>query len=219
MTISMPDAPGWLLDAPEERDRPELCPEEDRERIGTVALSAAVRTCHAIGTTLRTAYSRSGGFSEDDNTPAQQLKRWNDALDPALYWCQPIGGTSNSSQSVAILHVNILHCYAILLFTRHAFQNMIEIAHKLRSGPSYSMPELCKETEGHVKSCVEASQHILMLAQVSVRANYLPCSDPFVLYVFLPPNFIPPLRFMCICEEFKISSKVQSSSFLLWHVS
>ena len=62
------DAPDQTLAVPEERVRLEFSFEEEQERISTVALSAAVRTSHAIDTTLRTTYSRSGEPGEVEST-------------------------------------------------------------------------------------------------------------------------------------------------------
>ncbi|KAI1426072.1 fungal-specific transcription factor domain-containing protein [Xylaria sp. FL1777] len=146
------------------------------------ALGAAVKSCQVIGVTLKRVYSKRKISTAVGQEIAARLDTWNTELPLSLHWRRLMDEPMDSSHGIAILHVNLLHCHSVMLLTRPFFLCLL---HKTAVGsesrnskpwrPSYKM-------ETFAQTCVEASQHTLVLAQAVLDDKYLPQCNPFVIH-------------------------------------
>lgn len=195
--ISEDDCSDHALDAPGQVAGGMRSPAEN-EHINTIALDATVRTCRVVGRTLKEVYSKrriSTGLAQEI---AAELEPWTEALDPMLHWRQAMGNATDRSQGIAILHVNLFQCHSIVLLTRPFFLFMINKAREEQQqqqqqkqqeqqqqqqpGSGLRAPRINQKMEKFAQTCVEASQHTLILAKAILDAEYLPQCNPFVMY-------------------------------------
>ncbi|KAI0014088.1 fungal-specific transcription factor domain-containing protein [Xylariaceae sp. FL0662B] len=155
---------------------------DNAEATDSGALDAAVRSCHLIGITLKKVYSKRKISTTLAQEIANDLVAWNRELHPNLRWGRIMNGSIDPSQGIAILHTNLLHCHSVMLLTRPFFLYILkktcEHHHRKPHGPSRLSPRM----ENFAQTCVEASQHTLVLAQAALDAGYLPQCNPFVIH-------------------------------------
>ncbi|KAI1175995.1 fungal-specific transcription factor domain-containing protein [Nemania sp. FL0916] len=149
-----------------------------------VALEAAVKTCRVIGMTLKRVYSKRKISTAAGQELASDLGAWNRELTPCLHWRRliNINDSIDPAQGIAILHVNLLHCHSVMLLTRPYFLWLINKSAAGLSANSSKLSRLTHRMENFAQTCVEASQHILVLTQAVLDNNYLPQCNPFVIH-------------------------------------
>ncbi|ORY69826.1 fungal-specific transcription factor domain-containing protein [Pseudomassariella vexata] len=186
--ISEDDCSEHALEAPVEFSGPAGL-SNNTERVNSAALNATVRTCHVVGITLKRVYSKRKISTTVAQEIANQLEDWNDKLDQILHWKQAMSGPVDPSLGIANLHVNLLHCHAIILLTRPFFLYILSKGHE-RSGGSQKSYRISQRMEKFAQTCVEASQHTLILAQNALDAEYLPHCNPFVIHFVFASGLI-----------------------------
>ncbi|KAI0816555.1 fungal-specific transcription factor domain-containing protein [Xylaria sp. FL0064] len=146
------------------------------------ALAATVQSCQVIGMTLKRVYSKRKISTVAGQEIAARLSTWNSELPHSLHWRRLMNKPIDSNHGIAILHINILHCHSVILLTRPFFLCLLhkaavgfESGNSKSSRPSYEM-------ETFAQTCVEASQHTLVLAQAVLDHKYLPQCNPFVIH-------------------------------------
>ncbi|KAI1304395.1 fungal-specific transcription factor domain-containing protein [Xylaria venustula] len=146
------------------------------------ALDTAVKSCQVIGMTLKRISSKRKISTVVCQEIAARLDAWNTELPHSLHWRRLMNDSMNSHYGIAILHINILHCHSVMLLTRPFFLCLLhKIAVGLEGGNSKpSRPSRAMET--FAQTCVEASQHTLVLAQIVLDNKYLPQCNPFVIH-------------------------------------
>lgn len=168
--ISEEDCSEHALDAPEEAY------ENDVQRTTSAALDAAVRSCRAIGDTLKSVYSKRKISTTVAQDIAGRLEGWNESLHPALHWRQATDTRIAPFHGVAVLHVNLLHCHSIILLTRPF------LLYILKAGVGTTKPSrLSQKMESFAQTCIEAAQHTLAIAQAALDAKFLPQCNPIVM--------------------------------------
>lgn len=156
-------------------DAPEIVFETESERIISAALDASVKTCRIIGATLKEVYSKRKISITVAQDIAEKLEDWNGQLHNALHWrCGSMSPTS-PSHGIAILQVNLLHCHSVILLARPFFLYI------LKAGVTHKPSRLSQRMESFAKSCVEAAQHSLTIAQTALDTGCLSQSNPFVM--------------------------------------
>jgi hypothetical protein len=178
--ISDEDCSDGSLDAPEKSF------ETEDERISSLALDAAVKTCHVIGDTLRRVYSKRKISTAIAQEIAQKLDSWNGSLNPDLHWRQSRNHAATPSCGIATVHTNLLHCHSIMLLTRPFFLYI------LKAGITHKPPHVSQRMETFAQTCVEAAQHSLFIAQAAMDASYLPQCNPFIMYVYAIHKVLAP---------------------------
>ncbi len=145
------------------------------------ALDAAVKSCQVIGMTLKRVYSERKISTAVGQEIAARLETWNTDLPHSLHWRRLIDEQIDSNHGIAILHINLLHCHSVMLLTRPFFLCLLyktavgsEGGHSIPSRPNHKM-------DIFAQTCVEASQHTLVLAQAVLDEKYLPQCNPFVM--------------------------------------
>lgn len=146
------------------------------------ALEAAVRTCQIIGMTLKRVYSKRKISTAVGQELATHLGAWNRELPPSLDWRRLVNEPIDATQGIAILHVNLLHCHSVMLLTRPYFLCLLNKSAAGLIANSSKLSRLTHKMENFAQTCVEASQHILVLTQAVLHKNYLPQCNPFVIH-------------------------------------
>ncbi|KAI1127512.1 fungal-specific transcription factor domain-containing protein [Nemania abortiva] len=154
----------------------------DSKETHLAALDAAVKTCQVIGMTLKRVYSKRKISTVVGQELAAHLKTWNRELPPSLDWRRLINEPIDSTQRIAILHANLLHCHSVMLLTRPYFLCLLNKSALGLISNGSKPSRLTHKMENFAQTCVEASQHILVLTQTVLEANYLPQSNPFVIH-------------------------------------
>ncbi|KAI0184690.1 fungal-specific transcription factor domain-containing protein [Xylaria flabelliformis] len=154
------------------------CPESTH----LVALEAAAKTCQVIGMTLKRVYSKRKISTAVGQECATHLDAWNKELPPSLHWRKLVNGPDDFAQGIAILHINLLHCHSVMLLTRPYFLCLLNKSAVGLVGSSSKPSRYSQRTENFAQTCVEASQHTLVLTQAVLDAKYLPQCNPFVIH-------------------------------------
>jgi hypothetical protein len=144
------------------------------------ALGAAVKSCQAIGMTLKRVYSKRKISTAVGQEIANHLDTWNRELPHSLHWRRLINGPIDFTQGIAILHVNLLHCHSVMLLTRPFFLFLLHKAVGAQGSNSKSS-RLSHKMENFAQTCVLSSQHTLVLTQAVLDRKYLPQCNPFVM--------------------------------------
>ena len=144
-------------------------------------LEAGVRGCHILSIIIKDVYSKRKVSTKIAQDIAERCKVWPKSLPPALHWRQ--ASPSNPRQAILILHVNMLYCHAIILFTRPFFLYLLsaEMQRKYRGSNHNPEPRRGK-TEKFSEACVIAALHTISLIQTACEGGYLPMQNPFVIY-------------------------------------
>ncbi|KAI0535531.1 fungal-specific transcription factor domain-containing protein [Xylaria digitata] len=153
-----------------------------KETIHLAALNAAFKSCQVIGMTLKRIYSKKKISTAVGQEIAAHLETWNRELPQSLHWRRLIDGRVDSSRGIAILHINLLHCHSVMLLTRPFFLCLLNYCAVGLAGSNSKPSRPSHKMEDFAQTCVEASQHILVLAQAVLDAKYLPQCNPFVIH-------------------------------------
>ena len=144
-------------------------------------LEAGVRCCHIMSIIIREIYQKRKVSTKTAQEIAEQCKLWPRTLPPTFHWRQ--ASPSDPRQGISILHVNMLYCHAIILFTRPFFHYLLssEMQQKHFGSNQKTQPR-----QGKMKkfsdACIIASLHTIALVQNACDGGYLPRQNPFVIY-------------------------------------
>ena len=142
-------------------------------------LEAGVRGCHILSIIIKDVYSKRKVSTKIAQDIAERCKVWPRTLPPALHWRQ--ASPSNPRQAILILHVNMLYCHAIILFTRPFFLYLLS-AEMQRKHINQNLEPRHGKTEKFSEACVIAALHTISLIQTACEGGYLPMQNPFVIY-------------------------------------
>lgn len=154
-----------------------VCPEVTH----IAALEAAVKTCQVIGMTLKRVYSKRRISTAAGQELAAHMRTWNRELPSSLHWRRLIDDPIEPTQGIAIFHVNLLHCHSVMLLTRPYFLCLLNKSAAGLISNSSGLSRLTHRMENFAQTCVEASQHIIVLTQAVLDNQYLPPCNPFVM--------------------------------------
>ncbi|KAI2642523.1 hypothetical protein GGS21DRAFT_486344 [Xylaria nigripes] len=186
------------------------------ESIHLAALEAAVKSCQVIGMTLKRVYSKRKISTVVGQEIATLLETWIRDLPPSLHWRRLINGPIDPAQCIAILHINLLHCHSVMLLTRPFFLCLLNKS-AVGSVGSHSKPfRLSHKMEIFAQTCVEASQHTLVLTQAVLDEKYLPQCDPFVIHcVFAAALIVLSNEFATLYHNPDARSSINSAIAIL----
>ncbi|RYP79400.1 hypothetical protein DL769_002984 [Monosporascus sp. CRB-8-3] len=163
------------------RSNDSLLSSED-EGIGSIALNVTVQTCHIIGMTLKKVYSKRRISTMVAQEIADHLDRWSRELPPSLHWRRILNRAVDPANGIAVLHTNLLHFHSVILLTRPFLLSLLSKAQEYHFGASDKPYRLSQRMESFAQTCVEASQHTLVLAKAALEAEYLPQCNPFAIH-------------------------------------
>ena len=144
-------------------------------------LEAGVRGCHILSVIIKDVYSKRKVSTKIAQDIAERCKVWPKTLPPALHWRQ--ASPSNPRQAILVLHVNMLYCHAIILFTRPFFLYLLSAEmQRTHTGSKHDPEPRRGKTEKFSEACVIAALHTISLIQTACEGGYLPMQNPFVIY-------------------------------------
>lgn len=144
-------------------------------------LEAAVKTSRVLGMTLKRVYSKRKISTVVGQEIAHHCDIWNRELPHFLHWSHLVNGTVDSTQGIAILQINLLHCHSVMLLTRPYFLCLLNKALLGSQGTSSKAPRISYRMDSLAQTCVLSSQHTLVLTQAVLDRKYLPQCNPFVM--------------------------------------
>jgi len=145
------------------------------------ALEAAMKSSQVIGMILKGVYSNRKISTVIAQDIANSLDTWNKELPRSLHWRRLINGGIDSTQGIAILHINLLHCHSVMLLTRPFFLYLLNKGRIGLEGKYTKPSRVSHKVENFAQTCLQASQHTLVLTQAVLDAKYLPQCNPFVM--------------------------------------
>ncbi|KAI1393433.1 fungal-specific transcription factor domain-containing protein [Hypoxylon trugodes] len=182
----------------------------------SAALDAAVRSCFLIGLTLKKVYSKRKVSTLVAQEIAERIENWEKELHQNLDWRRIVHGSIESTQAIAILHVNLLHCHSVVLLTRPFFLYLLKMGCDGISRNSQKPPRCSSRLERFSQACVEASQRTIIIARAALDAEYLPQCNPFVIYfVFAAALVILSNEFALLYHNPDGDASIQSALHIL----
>ena len=144
-------------------------------------LEAGVRCCHIMSIIIREIYQKRKVSTRTAQEIAEQCKLWPKTLPPSFHWRQ--ASPSDPRQGIIILHVNMLNCHAIMLFTRPFFLYLLSSEmHQKHFGSNQDSQPRQGKMKKFSEACIIASLHTIALVQNACDGGYLPRQNPFVIY-------------------------------------
>ena len=141
-------------------------------------VDADVRSSRVIGVILKKVYAQRRVNLRTSQDIVRRCLPWPQKLHPTLHWRQAVGGRISASQGIAILHVNLLYCHAVVLLTRPHFLHVVQAD---RSGAPGSAPRPMSRMERFSEVCVSAAYHSIAMVHTAYEGHYLPRRDPFAM--------------------------------------
>ena len=178
-------------------------------------LEAGVRGCHILSIIIKDVYSKRKVSTKIAEDIAERCKVWPKTLPPALHWRQASPG--NPRQAILILHVNMLYCHAIILFTRPFFLYLLSAEMQRKHMGSNQHPEPRHgKAEKFSEACVIAALHTISLIQTACEGGYLPMQNPFVIYcLFSAALVVLSCRLSSRCTHEASAQAIENASSIL----
>lgn len=159
--------------------------ENDTDLPSMGGLNAAVRSCQVIGIILKRIYAQRKISTRLAQEISEQCKGGPQKYNPGLHWRQIMNKPIDPAIGMAILHVNLLYCHAVILLTRPFFLFLMNRLQQEKMGTPRTMVRPGSRMEKFSEACVNAAYHTITLVQMGFESKYLPQRDPFIMQV--PP--------------------------------
>ncbi|KAK0623025.1 fungal-specific transcription factor domain-containing protein [Immersiella caudata] len=153
------------------------------------SLDSCVRSCHAIGVTLKVFSSRKistsmvQGIVDLSNAGGQ-------GPHTTLQRRQPKGPSIHPAAGIANLHQDLLSLHSLILLTRQLFIMHNWKLEEQRSGLTEPSPMYGSPMARYSEACVIASYHTIHLLQRAREAGYLPRRNPFIIYFLFAASLV-----------------------------
>lgn len=85
------------------------------------------------------------------------------------------------THGMALLHVNLLYCHAVILLTRPFFLYLMNRLQLEKLGIPRAAIRTGSKMHKFSEACVNASYHTITLVHLAAEGGYLPQRDPFVM--------------------------------------
>lgn len=144
-------------------------------------LNAAVRSCQVIGIILKKVYAQRRISTKLAQDITEQCKGGPQKYNQNLYWKQALSKTIDPSHGMAVLHVNLLYCHAVILLTRPFFLFLMNRLQQEKIGAPRANIRPGSKMEKFSEACVNSAYHTIALVHMAFEAKYLPQRDPFVM--------------------------------------
>ena len=141
-------------------------------------VDANVRSCRIIGVILKSVYAQRRVNLRMSQEIARRCVPWPQKLHSTMQWRQALGGRVSADRGIAILHVNLLYCHAVILLTRPHFLHVVQAD---RSRGTAAAPRPASRMERFSEVCVSASYHSIAMVHTAYEGRYLPRRNPFVM--------------------------------------
>lgn len=144
-------------------------------------INAAVRSCQVIGIILKKIYAQRKTSTKLAQDISEQCKGGPQKYNPSLHWRQAMNKKIDPSHGMAVLHVNLLYCHAVILLTRPFFLFLMNRLQQEKRGVPRSSLRPGSRMEKFSEACVNAAYHTVTLVYTAFEGKYLPQRDPFVM--------------------------------------
>lgn len=144
-------------------------------------LNAAVRSCQVIGIILKKIYAQRKTSTKLAQDISEQCKGGPQKYNPSLHWRQATNKKIDPSHGMAVLHVNLLYCHAVILLTRPFFLFLMNRLQQEKRGAPRANIRPGSRMEKFSEACVNAAYHTVTLVHTAFEGKYLPQRDPFVM--------------------------------------
>lgn len=145
-------------------------------------LNAAVRSCQVIGIILKKIYAQRKTSTKLAQEISEQCKGGPQKYHAGLHWRQAMNTGIDPAHGMAVIHVNLLYCHAVILLTRPFFLFLMNRMQQERLGVPRAAIRPGSKMEKFSEACVNAAYHTVALVQMGHEGNYLPQRDPFVIH-------------------------------------
>ncbi|KUI60097.1 hypothetical protein VP1G_07343 [Cytospora mali] len=145
-------------------------------------LNAAVRSCQVIGIILKKVYAQRKISTRLAQEISEQCKGGPQKYHSGLHWRQVMDTTIDPAHGMAVLHVNLLYCHAVILLTRPFFLYLLNRMQQERLGIPRPMIRPGSKMERFSEACVNASYHTVALVHMGFMGKYLPQRNPFIIH-------------------------------------
>ncbi|CAN8097522.1 unnamed protein product [Discula destructiva] len=145
-------------------------------------LNAAVLSCQVIGIILKKVYAQRKISTRLAQDISEQCKGGPQKHNPSLHWRQGLNKHIDPSHGMAVLHVNLLYCHAVILLTRPFFLFLMNRLQQEKRGVPLPAIRPGSKMEIFSEACVNAAYHTIKLVQTARVGKYLPQRDPFVIH-------------------------------------
>lgn len=144
-------------------------------------LNAAVRSCQVIGIILKKIYAQRKISTKLAQEISEQCKGGPQKYHAGLHWRQAMNTGIDPAHGMAVIHVNLLYCHAVILLTRPFFLFLMNRMQQERLGVPRAAIRPGSKMEKFSEACVNAAYHTVSLVQMGHEGNYLPQRDPFIM--------------------------------------
>jgi hypothetical protein len=146
-------------------------------------LDASVEACKVIGRILKKVYAKRKATIRKAQYFADEIRKLDQSIQADLNFKRALSPDTEPSHGIAILHVNLLYCHSVILYTRPFFLYLIIKDHRPDKSSSTSRrpSRLNPRMERLASHCVKSSTHTIDLVQAALEKTYLPQRNPFVL--------------------------------------
>ncbi|KAJ0108603.1 hypothetical protein J7T55_015037 [Diaporthe amygdali] len=145
-------------------------------------LNAAVRSCQVIGIILKKIYAQRKISTRLAQEISEQCKGGPQKYHAGLHWRQAMNTGINPAHGMAVIHVNLLYCHAVILLTRPFFLFLMNRMQQERLGIPRAAIRPGSKMEKFSEACVNAAYHTVSLVQMGHEGGYLPQRDPFIIH-------------------------------------
>lgn len=152
-------------------------------------MEARVRACRFMTLAREKVYKPRKVSTKVAKELGELCKEWPKSLPPSLHWQRATPG--DRRQAIAILHVNVLYCYSVTLFTRPFFTYLLckEMQHTYQGSDTASQ-QARPRIETYSEACIIASLHTIALIKKAYDGGYLPRQNPFCIFAFFSAALI-----------------------------
>ena len=152
-------------------------------------LEAGVRGCHFMTLVLKKVYQQRKVSTKVAREVADLCKEWPKSLPRSLHWQQAT--PNDRRQAMAILHVNTLYCYSVLMFTRPFFTYLLSTEmQRTYLGSDQISKSPHRKMEVYSEACTIAALHTIALVNAAYDGGYLPRQDPFIIFSLFSAGLI-----------------------------
>ncbi|KAI7782959.1 fungal specific transcription factor [Diaporthe eres] len=153
-------------------------------------LNAAVRSCQVIGIILKKIYAQRKTSTKLAQEISEQCKGGPQKYHAGLHWRQAMNTGIDPAHGMAVIHVNLLYCHAVILLTRPFFLFLMNRMQQERLGVPRAAIRPGSKMEKFSEACVNAAYHTVALVQMAHEGNYLPQRDPFIIHFLFAATLV-----------------------------
>lgn len=155
--------------------------ENDTDSSSQGGLNAAVRSCQVIGIILKKIYAQRKISTRLAQDISEQCKGGPQKYNSNLHWRQATNKSIDPSHGMAVLHVNLLYCHAVILLTRPFFLFLMNRLQQEKLGVPRATVRPGSRMEKFSEACVNAAYHTITLVHMGLEGKYLPQRNPFIM--------------------------------------